>query len=61
MRQEGFYWVKPKPNSEWQVGLYTVHGIWCLQHGESAFKDSELFMIHENRIPEPEAGKNETT
>lgn len=49
-REPGFYWVKPREGNEWEASKY-VGEVWRTSYGY--LEDNEIFMINEDRIPEP--------
>lgn len=50
-RQAGYYWVKVRSDSKWDV-LYTDGVAW--RCGERILWDQNLYDIREERLPEPD-------
>ena len=60
-RKSGFYWVKKRADSEWQVAWYSANSVtwffWGVPHcskDSRCHKDSDMGLINENRIMSPD-------
>lgn len=52
MRKEGFYWVKFKHHTNWQVARW--NGVyWYNSFNSASFEDDDCVLINEKCIEEP--------
>ena len=57
-RKSGFYWVKKRADSEWQVAWYSDNSVtWFFWGVPCGYKDSDMELINENRIMSPDEWK----